>query len=242
MKKRIVVTFAILMGCYGLSNAQGSPFSVGLSIGPNITRLNTKDEIQSIFKPGNRLFSSANVEYKITQRLFVQADIAYELKGVKMPHMIFVDSLGNTTGEVTLHLNYGYISLPVLLNYKFTTQVAGQNCGVVIGAGVYGGLLVNRTERIKGYNVKDSLLHSGIVYDDKVDFGLSLNAALEYPVSKRITINPRVLLNYGIHNIIDKPQFNNIHPGYNVSRNVALNFLIGAKYNLPPKKKRTIDQ
>ena len=233
IKAKAILVLSIALFCFSSGEAQNSKWSLGISLGPNLVSLKTTTPVRNNLRPGFRSWSGMQVDYKLSKRLSLLGSLAFERKGGRIPHVVFVDSItGNTTGEVTLFLNYNYISLPVLLQYKIRKQVLGIPIHFIAGAGIYGGLWVDRVYRIRGENVRDSVITMGITHDQRIDWGFSASAAVEIPFTKKLKAHMRILVNNGVYNFnLDAFQS---APLFHLSGNL----IFGISYRLGQMKKK----
>lgn len=234
--KKIFALLSFLILFNQIAQSQPSKWSVGLSLGPSFSNFMTESSIKSQLISNNQFNFKTNLQIQLSNHLFINSGLGYIIKGARIPNMVFYDSLGNTTGKVTFYMNYGYIRLPLSIGYITNNSIFNLPIKLSFSVGGYFGYLLNRKDKIKGLNVRDTILHKGIVYDDDKDFGITFSGLAEYPISNRLHFRVSVIYDYGLNNFIAHPELNNISPYYFNSKHQSISFNIGLKYYFQKKK------
>ena len=126
--KKLLLSFAVLVACATTTRAQDSDNSFGIKAGASLTSFVGKDVSSSasyLFGFNGGLV--ANI--KLSERLSVQPELLYSMKGAKDKM-----TLGTTTLTGTQRLHY--IDVPILLKAKFGQVFveAGPQAGVLVRA------------------------------------------------------------------------------------------------------------
>jgi Outer membrane protein beta-barrel domain len=222
---RQIFLLAILVISYGMGVAQSARWGVGMIGGPNIALLQTTGPLRTALKPAFRSSTGLQLECRLKQHWWLLGVPTFERKGSRLTQLVLVDpATGNTTGLVTPYLNYGYVSFPLLLQYKGSKSLLRHPIHLMAGFGVYAAALVSRVDLIRGDNIRDSVLGKGFVHDKRLDFGLSASLGVEFPIAQNFSVNLRALASKGIYNFnIDA--FSNTRLFHQVG-----NLLVGISY------------
>jgi hypothetical protein len=226
----------ILTSIFFSGYAQENRYSLGIYAGPNrVSIVSGNSLLNEIFEPGYRSIIGLNSAINLNKRLSLQADFAYERKGVNLFEMFYIDTnTGDNTGLVTTHFMYDYITIPIMINYKFIkTKIEGRPVDFNIGLGFYNSILAKRTEMLKGENINDTVVSLVYMKPKRHDAGLSFNLGVNVLVTQNIDVNIRLLQNVGVKNI-NAGAFDFTEELYNLSYNL----LFGVNYKFGKMRKK----
>lgn len=234
MKKLFICL--VLTTFFFSGNAQENRYSLGIYAGPNRVNIIFSEELfNEDLEPGYRSIIGLNSAINLNKRFSLQADIAYERKGVNLKEIYYINPVtGDNTGLVTTQFRYNYITIPILLNYKLIkTKIEDIPIDFNVGLGFYNSILMKHTEMLKGENINDTVVELGFMRPKKHDAGFSFNLGINVSVSQNIDVNLRILQNIGLKNIYEGVF------DYNIEMyNLSYNLLLGVNYNFNcPRKK-----
>ncbi len=170
MKKLLIIT--ILIVCFGyLMNAQtnyGIKFGAGLS---TIALENVPDQLNDdLYKYRTSFLAGALISHELSDKFELSSELLYELKGTILKGDDFTEE-----NKLSLH----YISLPVLMQYKFFSRFS-----IEIGPQIGYRFAVDLEKLAESapFTAED-------IFNQAWDF--SLNGGLTFYLSKNMLINTR---------------------------------------------------
>ncbi len=198
--KQFLISSLLLLGCYFMSFSQQKQFEFGLHSGVNFN--SARGYAFTGFKPGN-LFGvhfGFDIHYKFSENFGVKAMPQIDQNGWAHRSLYFegIPPSGPLQkGDALTRL--AYLNLPVLAT--FTT---GSRIKFTAGAGFFGGYLLEELLVIKADKSSGSTLSGSSSSSENYksyNYGLSFNAGVIFPMSKRLNFQAGMLDNFGLANI-----------------------------------------
>ncbi len=198
--------------------SQPKNHEIGIEGGPD-TRILYGNEVLNSFHHLSVGYSGGLFyQYNHDRILSLRSNISIERKGSvwKGPT---VDGGGQQNLSTEVHLNFQYLTLPLLVRATF-----GNSMKFVVNAGPYIGFLLQQTEVFKGTDGQSYRSNNTSLYK-RFDWGISAGLGLSFPISEQFSLSMELRDNLGLYNIASGKVINN-----GTIKNNSTNFLFGMAY------------
>lgn len=201
-------------------SAQQNKFNIGIEGGPSLINLRgnglgfTPDA--SIGFAGGLTF-----QYNFPKLLSLRTNIGYERKGAILSNILFTDANGQTLGTTTLHFNFDYFTMPIMLRANF-----GKKVNFFLNGGIYFGYLIQQktnSDGTAGLPIPSSEDNTSNYY--RFDTGVALGLGCEVPIKNKIVLSFELRNNTGLYNVVEPIMY--YSPNLKTS---STNLLIGIAY------------
>jgi hypothetical protein len=209
--------FALTFGLSGY--AQSNKISVGIEGGPSLISLRGNDFIRMVHEPAIGYTGGLFFQYNFNRTFSLRTNTSYERKGSMVSGQA-TDAQGNPIGKFVTHLNFDYITLPLLIRASYGTRLR-----YFVNAGPYFGYLLRQTNVSSREHMPT---HRAEFTSDfrRLDIGLASGLGISLPVQSRFALSFEVRNNLGLYNISARPVVND----GSIKTN-ATNFIFGVAYN-----------
>jgi opacity protein-like surface antigen len=228
MKALIIASLLLLIGYAGFSQEKG--FRIGIEGGPNLVSLRGNEIIDEIHSSRISYAFGLAFQYNFSKLLSIRSGIYFEEKGSALEGPFF-DLNGNLISAEGFANRFQYLTLPIMARFSF-----GKKLRYFINTGPFLGFLreseavyttaISEVQQIinssPGWQQRD-----GTELLNELDYGISLGAGAEYPLTKNLIISLEVRHNYGLFNISNLPVINDKELNTN-----STNMLLGISYLL----------
>ncbi|MFZ4464215.1 MAG: porin family protein [Bacteroidales bacterium] len=224
MKLNSVLVFILLLFLQTV-NGQNTRFETGIECGPGIITLRGNDFIKQYQDPAIGFSGGIFFQNNFHKTLSFRTNLAFERKG-SVTDAILTDQEGNQLGNVRIHSNFDYLTMPFLL--KAST---GSNLHYYAQAGPYIGFLLKSSSVSKGDEIETHTSNETSLYK-RFDTGFSTGIGLSIPIHENIRLSFEVRNNLGLYNISAKSVVNN-----GTIKTNSFNFLFGMAYGFDTIKR-----
>ena len=215
--KSVFIALAFLTA--GTAYGQASSFEIGIEGGPSLISLRGNETINNHHKTTIGYSAGFSLQYNFKKIISLRTNIAYEKKG-SIVRAERTDIYGNSLGEIDIHTNFDYLTLPVLVRVTF-----GENVQYFINAGPYFGHLIKQTFVSEDYNGQQTI--DNTFNDKRFDVGISTGLGISIPIKTKFSASFEIRNNLGLYNVSEVPVLNNGRIKTN-----STNFLFGFAYKL----------
>jgi hypothetical protein len=193
-----LIVFLICITTYGQTNK----FDLGIDVGPSIISLRGNDIIKVFHKPTIGFSSGLSFQYNFKKIFSIRTNIAFERKGSVLT-MPLTDLNGNSTGNVTIHTNFDYLTLPILFR-----ATIGKKVHYYINAGPFLGYLIKQTFVSRGDSTPNTTSDNTFL-SKRYDVGLSTGLGVLVPIKQKFAIAFEARNNLGLNNLSTVQVVNN---------------------------------
>jgi hypothetical protein len=186
--------FGILILITNTIYGQSNKCDIGIEGSPSLIFLRGNETLKNLHKPTIGFSSGLFFQYNLKKVFSLRTDIIFERKGsvLKLPTGL---NNGYQTGEFIGHINFNYLTFPVLVRATF-----GNKIQYFINAGPYFGYLIKQTNVIKGDNIQKG------TYDNtsqikRFDTGVSAGIGLYFPILTKFAASLEIRNNLGLYNV-----------------------------------------
>ena len=200
---------------------QINKMEIGLEMGPSLKTLYGNDVIENYNDLSFGFSSGLTFQYNFPKLVSIRTNISFERKGLTAKG-ISTDKYGNEIGEGTIHVNFDYLTMPILGRLTF-----GKKINYFVNAGPYLGYLIKQndvTEAIGEYPKSETDNTDNF---ERLDFGITAGLGISFPISSKIFISFEIRNNLGLLNISSIPVMNDASIKTN-----STNLLIGIVYKI----------
>lgn len=192
--------------------------AIGIEGGPNYSFLRGNDNISELTDPLLGFTAGFAFQYHFSDLLSIRTGPSFERKGCSQTYTVPAYGPGglNTTEE-KLHVNFDYVTLPVLVRASF-----GDQFRFFVNAGPYVGYLLNQTSvdhTKKKYVNTDSY--------KKLDYGVSGGLGIAIPIGDQFDFNVEIRDNFGLADVNDTPVASNVMMHNCTSLLVGFTYILG---------------
>lgn len=211
-----------LLGLPYLGYAQKGKIELGIEGGPSLTSLRGNQNNYK-YKPVIKSSVGLSFQYHFSNLISLRTGINYETKG-------YTSTLEkhwspDSTTQVDFSTSFNYLTIPVSARFQF-----GKKVKFFINAGIYLGILVNKSNNVKG-NLSGFYTDG---FDDPIinyrnpDFGISGGFGIGIPIKERWTVFLETRGNFGLANI--RKDFTGFYFNTGVAATYSVNLLAGISY------------
>ena len=195
MKKK---TFLILLvsSLFLQSSFCQKKLEYGINAGINYTNLRGNTSLENLNSDFGYLIG-ITVEYNFNKATSLKTGINYERKNSSTGNVDIADQFGNITGTTKGKIVFDYLTIPVLLKYKFYDSY-------FLNGGPFLSYLLKNEDEIVGFNSIDNTDSM-----KEFDFGLSFGVGKRIKLSEKNILEIEVRNNLGLSNISDVTVINN---------------------------------
>lgn len=202
-------TLAILISLlvFNLSQCLGQKHELELIIRPALTSLRGNEAVKNNLDPKISLSTGIAFHYSLKENSTLNFAILYDAKGgVSETYIEFRDQQGQIIdeGNVTVNLNYQYITIPIQWQKKFGRKIIYQ-----FGAGIYTSFLLKQEDVAKGLNglIDDTQDRSEM--SKPLDFGFVASFTSFFPINEKLSLKIGLDDFLGVTNVSAVPVVNN---------------------------------
>lgn len=206
---------------------QANKFELGIEGSPSLIFLRGNDFIDNFHKPTIGFSGGFIFQFNFKKIVSLRTSMAYERKGSVLT-LQSEDSNGNPLGEITTHLNFDFLILPILVR-----ATIGKKLQFFVNIGPYFGYLIKQTFVSKGDNIP-TITNDNTFNDKRFDTGISTGLGLSVPVKTKFALSFEVRNNLGLYNTSAVPV---VHEG--TIKTTSTNFLFGLVYKLGQRTSST---
>ncbi|UXP33047.1 porin family protein [Reichenbachiella agarivorans] len=167
---KALIVVLIILSSFGAS----AQFNFGLKGGLNVSNFNVNSEQGDPYKDHYESQASFHFGifglYDITDKVFVQGEVNYSVKGFKYPENDIIGR-SNNDGEVKLN----YLSIPLLFGYSLTSKLS-----VLIG--------VELNSLLSSKDISE-LGEAEAIWIETKDFGIA--GGIQYDITEKINLSAR---------------------------------------------------
>ena len=193
MKLNSVLVFILLLFLQNV-HGQNTRFETGIDCGPGITALWGNDIIRQYHDPSIGISGGIFFQDNFHKTLSFRTNLAFERKG-SVTDAILTDLEGNRLGNVRVHSNFDYLTIPFLLKAG-----TGSKLHLYAQAGPFIGFLLQANSVSKGEEFETHTSNQTSIYK-RFDFGFTIGLGLTVPVKKKLNLSFEVNNNLGLYNI-----------------------------------------
>lgn len=201
------------------AHGQTQRLSIGIEGGPSLISLRGNSAVNS-YGSGFSFAAGVAVQYNISTHFSLRTNVHFERKGTNTK-VLFTDVNGATIRDGRIHLNFDYITLPLLARYS-----VGERIRFMANAGPFVGYLLNQTGSFRGVGNDPSIEYFRLQDFNRIDFGIALGVGTAIPIGSHILFSVELRDNLGLMNISKVPVIGN---GSIKTNSVVL--LIGLAYS-----------
>lgn len=219
MKKGHALILLILVFYTSVACGQTDKMNIGVEFGAGLTSLRGNKILEELNDATIGYSVGPAFQYSFTNWISVRTNVAFEKKGA-VANSPAVDDFGSYRGEIKIHSNFYYLTIPVLARFTF-----GNTTKLFANIGPSFGYL------IKQKTVTDAFAeYTKNVMDEtdmfrRTDIGLICGIGAERPINEWLSLSVEIRNSRGLKNISKIALFND----GSIKTN-SLNFLIGASY------------
>jgi len=198
MRKKIALSI-ILIALFLQTKSQSNAVEFGINGGMNINSASGA----SIIKEHNNSLTGFNIgghlKIKTSDHFGIKAKLQYDQMGWAYRSLTFSNNTGTGLAEGDVLYKLSYLNIPVLAEYSFGNRIKFN-----AGAGFFFGILLNNqliTKIKDGTNSNPVTTKSNSKSMRSANFGISLGAGLQIPVSPKIKLDLNLHDNYGLSGI-----------------------------------------
>jgi hypothetical protein len=201
MKLNSVLVFILLLFLQNV-HGQNTRFETGIECGPGIIALRGNDIIKQYQDLSIGFTGSIFFQYNFHKILSFRTNLAFERKG-SVTDAILTDLEGNQLGNVRIHSNFDYLTIPFLLKAGF-----GGKIHWYAQAGPFIGFLVKATSVSIGEEIDTHTSNETSLYK-RFDIGFTSGIGLSVPIKEKMSASFEIRNNHGLYNISAKSVVNN---------------------------------
>ncbi len=198
---------------------QANKFNIGLEGSPGLTSLRGNDILEKFNDPTIGFSGGLTFQYNFPKLISIRTNIAFERKGAIAKNQA-IDVFGNQIGEVTIHTNFDYLTIPLLAKLTF-----GNKIKFFVNVGPYSSYLIKQTTVTDAINEFPKSKSNNTSNFNSIDFGLTTGLGAGLPVKDELLITLEIRNNLGLYNISSLPVAND----GSIKTN-SINLLIGIAY------------
>ncbi len=198
--------------------SQENKFSIGVEGGTGLISLRGNSLLES-HKPAFGFSGGVSLEYDLNNTLSLRTTIAFERKGDMLKGTL-IDNDGNIIGTATMHSNFNYLTLPLLVRASL-----GKNHRFFVNAGPYVGYLLKQTVSSKGVGLEQKV--DNTLLDKRMDAGITAGVGFRFFFGAKCDFSIEARDNLGLMNVSAVP----VYGGGSIKTNSA-NLLVGFTYKL----------
>jgi len=181
-------TLAILISsvAVNLSPCLGQKHELELIIRPALTSLRGNEAVKNNLDPKISLSTGIAFHYSLKENSALNFAILHDAKGgVAENYIVYRDQQGQIVdeGNVTININYQYITIPVQWQKRFGRKITYQ-----FGAGIYTSFLLKQEDVAKGLNglIDDTQDRSEMF--KPLDFGFVASFSSFFPINEKLSL------------------------------------------------------
>jgi len=223
--KKMMCVLIVLSFSMTIVRGQENKFDVGILGSPGITSIRYYNiNILGNIHPAFGFSGGAFIQYNFPKIISIQADIAYERKGINYKYDYNVNDNG-ATSTMTQHTHLDYLTTSILLKASL-----GNKIKYFIDAGPYFGYLIKANAiYIDPLQGTTELNFTGTT--NRLDAGISTGLGISIPIKDKFSLSCEVRNNLGLINL-NKDTENNPSK----VKTISTNLLIGFAYKLGARK------
>jgi len=221
MNKLNIILLSTIIFCSTVSFGQTNKFDVGLEGCPSLTSLRGNDFVEAFYDPTIGFSGGLTFQYNFSKLVSIRTNIAFERKGA-IAKTQAIDIFGNPIGEVTSHINFDYLTVPLLARLTFRNKIK-----FFVNVGPYLGYLVKQTFVVKAFNEFPKSTSDNTVYYERIDVGLTAGLGVGLPIKEKLLLTLEIRNNLGLYNVSKLPVIND-----GTIKTNSTNLLIGIAYQL----------
>ena len=218
--KKIIIFLLISVGTTTVLFAQQNKFDIGIEGGPSRTFLRGNDFLEEFYDPKIGFSGGIFLQYNFPKIFSIRTNLAFERKGTLFKGTL-INTNGEGYGEFTAHLNYEYLTLPVLIRAGFGNKVK-----YFVNAGPFLGHLMKQENIVKAAGYL-TLTNEYTNSYKQFDVGITAGLGVTIPIKEKFYISCEIRNNQGLLDI-SKSQ---IYNGGTIKTN-STNLLVGLAYKL----------
>lgn len=216
--KQMIIFLLISVGATTVLFAQQNKFDIGIEGGPSRTFLRGNDFTEEYTDPKTGFSGGISLQYNFPKIFSIRTNLAFERKG-SLSKGTFINTDEGSEGEFIAHLNYEYLTLPVLIRAGFGNKVK-----YFVNAGPFLGYLMKHEiiTKAAGY---PTLTNEYTNYYKQFDAGITAGLGVTIPIKEKIYISCEIRNNLGFLNISKVPVVND-----GTIKTNSTNLLVGLAY------------
>ena len=173
---------------------QINKFDIGIEGCPSLTSLRGYGYSNENHSPAISFSGGLFIQYNFRNSISFLSSIAFERKS-SVSTTTLTDENGWVIGEGTIHRNFDYLILPILIRATFGKKVL-----YFVNGGLFGGYLIKQTYSIKGGGFTSSTIDV-TPEDRRFDMGISTGLGLSVPLKSKYAISFEIRNNLGLSNV-----------------------------------------
>lgn len=217
MKSLLIGVFVLIIGA--TSYGQPNKFDMGIEGSASLIFLRGNDFIEEHYQPDIGFSGGLFFQYNFKKILSLRTNVAGERKGAMYKNQL-TNSNGQHIGEETIHVKFGYLTVPVLVRASF-----GKKVQFFVNAGPYFGFLIRQIYENQEYNIIADYTED----NKRFDTGISSGIGIIVPIKTKFAFSFEARNNIGLYNVSD-PLSIVRNPG--PIKTNSTNFLFGFTYKL----------
>ena len=187
MTNKILLITLIYLFFINLSFSQ-KKIEYGINASINLSNIRGNEQAD-LNKPDYGYLIGGTFEYYFKRKISIKTGIDFEIKNTFNESINLFDSYGYIIGNLKVKRKFSYLTLPILLKYKFS------NSFFINGGTYFSFLLKSNLEVIDYYSVDDKFRMK------KIDTGLSLGIGKRIKLNEKNNLDVELRSNFGLFNI-----------------------------------------
>jgi len=209
----------ILILCSSLVFGQTNKYEVGLELGPSLNSLRGNDILDKNNDFSFAFSSGLTFQYNFPKFISIRTNISFERKGLTTQGSA-TDQDGNQIGELTIHSNFDYLTIPILGRLTF-----GKKINFFVNAGPYIGYLIKQTDVTEAFGEYPKTENDNTDNFKRTDLGITTGLGVRFPIKNKLFLSLEIRNNFGLTNISSVPVVND-----GAIKTNSTNLLIGIEY------------
>jgi hypothetical protein len=202
MLKMKSIFFGLLILITRSIYGQTNKFDIGIEGSPSLIFLRGNETLNNLHKPTIGFSSGLFFQYNLKKVISFRTNVTFERKGSVLTLPTSLNN-GNPTGKLTTHINFNYLTFPILVRATF-----GNKIQYFVNAGPYFGYLIKQTSVSRGDNTPKRT-YDNTSQDKLFDTGVSAGIGLYFPFLTKFAASFEIRNNLGLYNVSAVPITNN---------------------------------
>lgn len=225
MTRQIIILLTAL-ALWTTGVGQTNKFDIGIEGGPSWTSLRGNDYLEENNDPTTGYSGGLTFQYNFPKFLSLRTSIAYERKGV-IANFQGTDENGNPNSDITIHSNFDYLTMPLLVRFTF-----GRKLTFFVNGGTFYGFLIKHSTVVDAVNESPKSIWDNTETMKRFDFGLTGGLGGGLQITNNFLLTLEIRHNLGLYNISELPIDND-----GTIQTNSTNLLIGFAYRLGTRDK-----
>ena len=159
-------------------------------------------EFKALFAPTIGFSGGLSFQYNSTKHISIRTTLSFERKGDVSTFDVYDIFVNNIIGKATVHWNYDYLTVPVLLRATF-----GNKTKFFLNAGPFFSYLMRYSVVAQLPNTPETVNDRETKFYSWFDTGITTGLGISVPLKEALALSFEIRNNLGLYNIAGNDDF-----------------------------------